>query len=151
MDRTPIPGCSKGSRGLSVFLRVLGIFTETAISPSPSLRQRSSRYAIRAGRNLPDKEFRLSSYHRHAGGGWRVLACTRAFPACRHADGTISSSSVLDVRRMASEDSEDVRSGLLAIHRLRDLNDMRQPLTREVMSRLDQLNAFRELLEVALL
>jgi hypothetical protein len=58
MDRTPIPGCSKGSRGLSVFLRVLGIFTETAISPSPSLRQRSSRYAIRAGRNLPDKEFR---------------------------------------------------------------------------------------------
>ena len=56
--RTPIPGCSKGSRGLSVFPRVLGIFTETAISPSPSLRQRSTRYAIRAGRNLPDKEFR---------------------------------------------------------------------------------------------
>jgi hypothetical protein len=56
--RTPIPGCSKGSRGLSVLPRVLGIFTETAISPSPSLRQRSSRYAIRAGRNLPDKEFR---------------------------------------------------------------------------------------------
>ncbi len=58
MHRTPIPGCSKGSRGLSVQPRVLGIFTETAISPSPSLRQRSSRYAIRAGRNLPDKEFR---------------------------------------------------------------------------------------------
>ena len=38
--------------------RVLGIFTETAISPSPSLRQRPSRCAIRAGRNLPDKEFR---------------------------------------------------------------------------------------------
>ena len=56
--RTPIPSCSKGSRGLSVLPRVLGIFTETAISPSPSLRQRSSRYAIRAGRNLPDKEFR---------------------------------------------------------------------------------------------
>ena len=50
--------CSKGSRGLSVFLRVIGIFTDTTISPSPSLRQRSSRYAIRAGRNLPDKEFR---------------------------------------------------------------------------------------------
>ena len=58
MDRTPIPSCSKGSRGLSVLPRVLGIFTETAISPSPSLRQRSSRYSIRAGRNLPDKEFR---------------------------------------------------------------------------------------------
>ena len=53
-----MPGYSKGSRGLSVFPRVLGIFTETAISPSPSLRQRPSRYAIRAGRNLPDKEFR---------------------------------------------------------------------------------------------
>ena len=30
----------------------------TTISPSPSLRHRSSRYAIRAGRNLPDKELR---------------------------------------------------------------------------------------------
>ena len=56
--RTPISSCSKGSRGLSVLPRVLGIFTETLISPSPSLRQRPSRYAIRAGRNLPDKEFR---------------------------------------------------------------------------------------------
>src|SRR5438309_7639008 len=60
MSQTPISGCSKGSRGLSVWPRVLGIFTETAISPSPSLRQRPSRYAIRAGRNLPDKEFRSS-------------------------------------------------------------------------------------------
>jgi hypothetical protein len=34
------------------------IFTHVTISPSLSLRQRSSRYAIRAGRNLPDKEFR---------------------------------------------------------------------------------------------
>ena len=34
--------CSKGSRGLFVPLRVIGIFT----------------YTIRAGRNLPDKEFR---------------------------------------------------------------------------------------------
>jgi hypothetical protein len=58
MSQTPISSCSKGSRGLSVLLRVLGIFTETTISPGPSLRQRPSRYAIRAGRNLPDKEFR---------------------------------------------------------------------------------------------
>ena len=58
MPQTPISSCSKGSRGLSVWPRVLGIFTETTISPSPSLRQRPSRYAIRAGRNLPDKEFR---------------------------------------------------------------------------------------------
>src|SRR5436309_3984056 len=57
-SRTPISSCSKGSRGLSVQPRVLGIFTETTVSPDPSKRQCPSRYAIRAGRNLPDKEFR---------------------------------------------------------------------------------------------
>ena len=50
--------CSKGSRGLSVLPRVSRIFTTSAISPGPWLRQRPNRYAIRAGRNLPDKEFR---------------------------------------------------------------------------------------------
>ena len=49
---------SKGSRGLSVLPRVKGIFTPSATSLSPCLRQWGSRYAIRAGRNLPDKEFR---------------------------------------------------------------------------------------------
>ena len=49
---------SKGAQGLSVLPRVLGIFTESAVSLSPWLRQWGSRYAIRAGRNLPDKEFR---------------------------------------------------------------------------------------------
>src|SRR3546814_791563 len=34
------------------------LFTESSISLSLSWRQRGSRYAIRAGRNLPDKEFR---------------------------------------------------------------------------------------------
>ena len=53
-----IPSYSKGSRGLSVRSRVGGIFTATSISPSFWLRQRSSRCTIRAGRNLPDKEFR---------------------------------------------------------------------------------------------
>ena len=38
--------------------RVTCIFTGTTISPSPPSRQRPSRYAFRAGRNLPDKEFR---------------------------------------------------------------------------------------------
>ncbi len=50
--------CSKGAWGLFVLSRVLGILTETAISPSTWSRQCPSRYAIRAGRNLPDKEFR---------------------------------------------------------------------------------------------
>ena len=54
----PILSYSKGARGLSVPLRVLGIFTEITISPSSWLRQCPDRYTIRAGRNLPDKEFR---------------------------------------------------------------------------------------------
>src|SRR5665811_681408 len=56
--RNPISGYSKALRGLSVQSRVMGIFTHTSISPGPLLRQRSNRYTIRAGRNLPDKEFR---------------------------------------------------------------------------------------------
>ena len=38
--------------------RVTGIFTGTTISPGELLRQCPDHYAIRAGRNLPDKEFR---------------------------------------------------------------------------------------------
>ena len=53
-----IPGYSKAPRGLFVLLRVRRIFTPISISPGPSLRQCPTRYAIRAGRNLPDKEFR---------------------------------------------------------------------------------------------
>ena len=49
---------SKGSRGLFVPSRVIGIFTDTTISLSSRLRQRPDHYTIRAGRNLPDKEFR---------------------------------------------------------------------------------------------
>src|ERR1039457_4164542 len=39
-------------------MRATGIFTGTTSWPSRSLRQSHDRYAIRAGRNLPDKEFR---------------------------------------------------------------------------------------------
>ena len=53
-----ISGYSKGSWGLSVPMRVNGIFTAATVSPSPLLRQRPNCYTIRAGRNLPDKEFR---------------------------------------------------------------------------------------------
>src|SRR5213593_2078098 len=55
---SPVLTCSKGSRGLSVVIRERGIFTTTATSPSRWRRQCSSRYAIHAGRNLPDKELR---------------------------------------------------------------------------------------------
>ena len=51
-------GYSKAPRGLFVLLRVRSIFTPISVSPGPLLRQCSSRYAFRAGRNLPDKEFR---------------------------------------------------------------------------------------------
>ena len=54
----PTPDCSKALRGLSVLSRVTRIFTGSTISPGVSSRQRSNRYAFRAGQNLPDKEFR---------------------------------------------------------------------------------------------
>ena len=57
-DQKPMPNCSKGPRGLSVLLQLTSIFTRTSISLGLWLRQWGSRYAIRAGRNLPDKEFR---------------------------------------------------------------------------------------------
>ena len=49
---------SKAPWGLSVLSQVPGIFTGITISPSLLLRQCPNRYAFRAGRNLPDKEFR---------------------------------------------------------------------------------------------
>src|SRR5947209_14054217 len=52
------PGCSKAPRGLFVLSWVTRIFTGLSISPSPLSRQCSTRYSFRAGRNLPDKEFR---------------------------------------------------------------------------------------------
>ena len=58
LNPNAMTGYSKAPRGLFVQLRVTRIFTRTSISPGPSLRQRFTRYAFRAGRNLPDKEFR---------------------------------------------------------------------------------------------
>ncbi len=49
---------SKGAQGLSVLSRVACIFTSTTNSLSLPSRQRPSRYAIHAGRNLPDKGLR---------------------------------------------------------------------------------------------
>ena len=72
---------SKGSRGLAVLLRVSGIFTGITTSPRSSLRQRPDRYTIRAGRNLPDKEFRYlrtvivtADIHRDLGSKLRLAA-----------------------------------------------------------------------------
>src|SRR6185437_3631928 len=92
-DPIPTTAYSKAPRGLFVLPRVGRIFTASSISPSPSVRQRSSRYAIRAGRNLPDKEFR---YLRHCcysvpkNRGVVISVLPRS--VCRHTDRTISSS-----------------------------------------------------------
>ncbi len=58
LSSNPMSSYSKAPRGLFVQLRVRSIFTPNSVSPGSLLRQCSSRYAIRAGRNLPDKEFR---------------------------------------------------------------------------------------------
>ncbi len=58
ISQMPISDYSKGSWGLSVLPQVSGIFTGITTSPRSTLRQCGHRYTIRAGRNLPDKEFR---------------------------------------------------------------------------------------------
>ncbi len=58
ISKCSMPGYSKGSRGLSVLPQEYGICTATPISLRLQPRQWGIRYAIRAGRNLPDKEFR---------------------------------------------------------------------------------------------
>ena len=76
--RNSISSYSKAPRGLSVLLRVTGIFTGTTISPSLLLRQRPDRYAFRAGRNLPDKEFRyLRTVIVTAAVYWGLSSCLR--------------------------------------------------------------------------
>ncbi len=58
MSPDSMPSYSKAPRGLFVQSWGTRIFTGISISPSSSLRQRPSRYTIRAGRNLPDKGLR---------------------------------------------------------------------------------------------
>ena len=56
--RIPVSSWSKAPWGLSVLAQVTSIFTGTSISPGALSRQCPNHYAFRAGRNLPDKEFR---------------------------------------------------------------------------------------------
>ena len=58
LHKNSISSYSKAPWGLSVLSRVTRIFTGIIISPSLSLRQCPNHYTFRAGRNLPDKEFR---------------------------------------------------------------------------------------------
>ena len=68
--------------------------------------------------------------------------------ACRHADRTISSPECLGAWRMASEDSDQLGSGFLAIHRLDHLKKICQAVMSEVISTCNPLHAEGELLEV---
>ena len=91
-------GCSKGAQGLSVQPQQPRIFTRNSISPSLRLRQRGSRYAIHAGRNLPVKEFRylrtvrvtaavyrsLYSVHKHLVFTQWHRAGVRPYTSCYH-------------------------------------------------------------------
>ncbi len=79
----PVPNCSKAPRGLLVLPRVNRIFTVNSISPGPPSRQCPDRYAFRAGRNLPDKEFRYlrtvivtAAVHRGFGSSREALPLT---------------------------------------------------------------------------
>ena len=56
--RVPASSWSKAPWGLSVLAQVTSIFTGTSLSPDALSRQCPNHYAFRAGRNLPDKEFR---------------------------------------------------------------------------------------------
>src|SRR5690242_7723985 len=57
-QRAPMASWSKAPRGLFVLRGVTGVLTGIAVSPSPWSRHCPDRDAFRAGRNLPDKEFR---------------------------------------------------------------------------------------------
>ena len=89
--RHSISNYSKAPWGLSVLSRVTCIFTGTKISPSLSLRQCPNRYAFRAGRNLPDKEFRyLRTVIVTAAVYWgfiRTFACAKHLLTFQHRAG----------------------------------------------------------------
>ncbi len=73
-----ISSYSKAPWGLFVLSRVAGVFTGSLISPSLLLRQCPNRYAFRAGRNLPDKEFRyLRTVIVTAAVYWGLSSCLR--------------------------------------------------------------------------
>src|SRR5215210_1046660 len=93
-------------------------FTEPLVETAPNSLRHSCRSELtRQGISLGPYSYSMSR---------RALHVPSRVAACRHADGTISSSSVLDVRRMASEDSDQLRSESAVVHSLRDLNNLEQ-------------------------
>jgi hypothetical protein len=72
------------------------------------------------------------------------LKIEKLLPACRHAVRTISSPDVSSVWRVVSEDSNQLGSGFLAVHRLGDLSDFDEPFPCEVSPESDDLNTLDE-------
>src|SRR5438094_5987453 len=87
-------------------------FTGSLVETAP----KSLRHSCRS--ELTRQGISLEPYSALAERTACLQAAPHAIPACRHADGTISSSGVPDVRRMVSEDSHQVGTGLPPIHRL---------------------------------
>ncbi len=130
------PRCSKAPRGLFVLSWVTRIFTGTAISPSPLSRQRSSRYSFRAGRNLPDKEFRYlrtvivtAAVHR---GFTSWLRAPLRF-TFRHWAGVspyMSACAFAETCVFGKQSLEPVSCGLLTLSHLRGRKLLRHPFFR---------------------
>ena len=117
----PILSYSKGARGLFVPQRVIGIFTDTTISPSSWLRQCPDRCTIRAGRNLPDKEFRYlrtvivtAAVHRGFGSKLSLLALTY-----RHWAGVSLYTSSFDLAQTCVFDKQSLRPILCGLEHFR--------------------------------
>ena len=132
----PMASCSKAPRGLFVLLRVGGIFTATSISPSPSSRQCPDRYAFRAGRNLPDKEFRYlrtvivtAAVHRGFGSALAPLPLT-----FRHWAGISPYTSSYDLAGTCVSVNQSPGPGLLrlatTLRRARRFTSTRHPFSR---------------------
>jgi hypothetical protein len=71
-----------------------------------------------------------------------------SLPAHRCAVRTISSLDVSSVRRMASEDSDHIVSGFLAIHGLHDRDDFDESISGEMSLAVDHCDALGEFLEI---
>ncbi len=69
-------------------------------------------------------------------------------PACRHADGTISSPTSVGVWRAVSEDSDHFSTRLAVIHGFCDLGDPHDSTCSEMYVEVHETNTLRELGEV---
>src|SRR5712692_2187269 len=86
-------------------MRETGIFTGTTSSLCLSLRQLPDRYAIRAGRNLPDKEFR-SDFVTSAFADGLVISASLCMSPC--STDYIFIFFLEDAWRVVSEDSKNL-------------------------------------------